>query len=184
MSRIGKKPIQIPKGVDVKIDEGEVNVKGPKGQLSTPLPSGVTAKVDNGSLLIERQDDEHRAVHGLARALIANSIKGVTDGFTRQLDVVGVGYKVEQKAGALLFSLGYSHPIEFPIPKGMEVKLDRMQKTIPQYQTTISITGTDKQRVGQLAADMRGLRQPDAYKGKGVRYSEETLKLKPGKTGK
>src|SRR5262249_48988742 len=160
MSRIGKKPIQIPKGVEVKVNDGEISVKGPKGQLSTPLPAGVKAHVDGGNLLVERQDDEHRAVHGLARALVANSIKGVTEGFTRQLDVVGVGYKVELKAGALLFSLGYSHPIEFPVPKGMEVKVEKFQKTIPQYQATISVTGTDKQRVGQLAADMRGLRQP------------------------
>ena|SRR5215831_19145330 len=184
MSRIGKKPIQIPKGVDIKVADNTVNVKGPKGQLSTPLPDGVTARVDNGSLLVERKDDDHRALHGLVRALVANSVKGVTEGFTRQLDVVGVGYKVELKGKTLMFSLGYSHPIEFPIPAGMEVKLDRLPRTIPQYQTTISITGSDKQRVGQFAADMRGLRQPDAYKGKGVRYSDESLKLKPGKTGK
>ena len=184
MSRVGKKPIQIPKGVDVKVDDGTVSVKGPKGQLSTPIPAGVTAKVDNGSLVVERVDDEHRANHGLARALFANSVKGVTEGFTKNLDVVGVGYKVELKNNVLYFSLGYSHPIEFPVPKGMDIKIDKLPRTIPQYQTTISITGIDRQRVGQLAADMRGLRQPDAYKGKGVRYSDESLKLKPGKTGK
>lgn len=184
MSRVGKKPIQIPKGVDVKVADEIINVKGPKGQLATPLPQGVTARVDDGNLVFERQNNEFRAVHGLARALVANSIKGVTDGFTRQLDVVGVGYKVELRGKTLLFNLGYSHPIEFPVPEGIDVKVERMTKTIPQYQATISITGVDKQRVGQLAADMRGLRQPDAYKGKGLRYSDEQLKLKPGKTGK
>src|SRR5690349_20405964 len=119
MSRVGKKPIQIPKGVDVKVDDGTVSVKGPKGQLSTPIPAGVTAKVDNGSLVVERVDDEHRANHGLARALFSNSVKGVTEGFTKNLDVVGVGYKVELKNNVLYFNLGYSHPIEFPVPKGM-----------------------------------------------------------------
>jgi len=184
MSRVGKKPIQIPKGVDVKVNDGSINVKGPKGQLSTPIPHGVTAKLDNGTLVVERVDDLHRANHGLARALFANSVKGVTEGFTKQLDVVGVGYKVELKNNVLYFNLGYSHPIEFPVPTGMDIKIDKLPRTIPQYQTTISITGIDRQRVGQLAADMRGLRQPDAYKGKGVRYSNEALKLKPGKTGK
>ena len=184
MSRIGKKPIALPKGVKVKIDDGTVEVTGPKGSLRTPLPEGVTFRIDGDNLVAERASDDKAALHGLARALVNNAVVGVTDGFTRQLDIVGVGYKAELQKTRVMFSLGYSHQIEFPIPKGIEVKVERSNKPITQYQTTLTITGIDRQQVGQVAADIRSLRRPDPYKGKGVRYANEQLKLKPGKTGK
>ena len=184
MSRIGKKPIALPKGVKVKIDDGAIEVSGPKGSLSTPVPEGVSFRMDGANLIAERETDDHAALHGLARALVNNAVVGVTDGFTRQLDIVGVGYKAELQKTRVMFSLGYSHQIEFPIPKGIEVKVERINKPITQYQTTLTITGIDRQQVGQVAADIRSLRRPDPYKGKGVRYANEQLKLKPGKTGK
>ena len=184
MSRIGKKPIALPKGVKVKIDDGAIEVTGPKGSLSTPVPDGVSFRMDGANLIAERETDDHAALHGLARALVNNAVVGVTDGFTRQLDIVGVGYKAELQKTRVMFSLGYSHQIEFPIPKGIEVKVERINKPITQYQTTLTITGIDRQQVGQVAADIRSLRRPDPYKGKGVRYANEQLKLKPGKTGK
>lgn len=184
MSRIGRKPIAIPKGVKFKIEDGTVEVSGPKGTLAVPMPSGIKCRVEGEQLLAERESDDHAAVHGLARALVQNAVTGVTDGFTRQLDIVGVGYKAERQKDRVLFNLGYSHPIEFPLPAGIEVKVERVNKPIQQYQTTLTITGIDRQQVGQVAADMRGLRRPDPYKGKGVRYANEVLKLKPGKTGK
>lgn len=184
MSRVGRKPIPIPKGVEVSVTADAVEVKGPKGRLATPIPVGITFRKEDGFLVAERQRPEDAALHGLARALVANSVRGVTEGFRKELDVVGVGYKAEVKGKTLFLALGYSHPIEFPIPSGIEIKVDRVNKTIPQYQTTIAISGFDRQLVGQLAADLRALRRPDAYKGKGVRYSDEKLKLKPGKTGK
>jgi large subunit ribosomal protein L6 len=184
MSRIGKKPIALPKGVKVKIDDGAIEVTGPKGSLSTPVPEGVSFRMDGANLIAERETDDHAALHGLARALVNNAVVGVTDGFTRQLDIVGVGYKAELQKTRVMFSLGYSHQIEFPIPKGIEVKVERINKPITQYQTTLTITGIDRQQVGQVAADIRSLRRPDPYKGKGVRYANEQLKLKPGKTGK
>jgi large subunit ribosomal protein L6 len=148
------------------------------------VPTGVKFKVDGEQLIAERESDDYTALHGLARALVQNAVTGVTAGFTRQLDVVGVGYKAELQKSRVIFSLGYSHPIEFPIPKGIDVKIERANKPIQQYQTTLTITGIDRQQVGQIAADMRSLRRPDPYKGKGVRYADEILKLKPGKTGK
>ena len=184
MSRIGKKPIALPKGVKVKIDDGTIEVSGPKGSLKTPVPAGVSFRMDGNNLVAERESDDHAALHGLARALVNNAVVGVTDGFTRQLDIVGVGYKAELQKTRVMFSLGYSHQIEFPIPKGIEMKVERINKPITQYQTTVTITGIDRQQVGQVAADIRSLRRPDPYKGKGVRYSNEQLKLKPGKTGK
>lgn len=184
MSRVGRKPIPIPKGVDVTVSSEAIQVKGPKGLLSTPIPAGITFRREDGMLIAERARQEDAALHGLARALVANSVLGVTEGFRKNLDVVGVGYKAEVRGKVLFMTLGYSHPIEFPIPPGIEVKVERVNKTIPQYQTTITINGADRQLVGQLAADLRALRRPDAYKGKGVRYSDEKLKLKPGKTGK
>lgn len=184
MSRIGKKPIALPKGVKVKIDDGKIEVSGPKGSLSTAVPEGVSFRMDGDNLVAERASDDKAALHGLARALVNNAVVGVTDGFTRQLDIVGVGYKAELQKTRVMFSLGYSHQIEFPIPKGIEVKVERINKPITQYQTTLTITGIDRQQVGQVAADIRSLRRPDPYKGKGVRYANEQLKLKPGKTGK
>ncbi|HXU40586.1 MAG TPA: 50S ribosomal protein L6 [Blastocatellia bacterium] len=184
MSRIGRKPIAIPKGVKFKFEDGAVEVSGPKGTLAVPMPSGIKCRVEGEQLIAERESDDHAAVHGLARALVQNAVTGVTDGFTRQLDIVGVGYKAERQKDRVMFNLGYSHPIEFPLPAGIDVKVERVNKPIQQYQTTLTITGIDRQQVGQVAADMRGLRRPDPYKGKGVRYANEVLKLKPGKTGK
>jgi large subunit ribosomal protein L6 len=184
MSRIGRKPIAIPKGVKFKIEDNSVEVTGPKGTLSVPMPEGIKCRVEGDQLIAERGSDDHAAVHGLARALMQNAVTGVTEGFTRQLDVVGVGYKAEVQKHRVMFNLGYSHPIEFPLPEGIDVKIERVNKPIQQYQTTLTITGIDRQQVGQVAADMRGLRRPDPYKGKGVRYANEILKLKPGKTGK
>jgi large subunit ribosomal protein L6 len=174
----------VPKGLKVNISDGVIEVSGPKGALKTRVPDGIRFKLDGDQIIAERETDEQAALHGLARSLVQNAVTGVTNGFTRQLDVVGVGYKAELQKGRVVFSLGYSHPIEFPIPPGIEVKIERVNKPIQQYQTTITITGIDRQQVGQVAADMRGLRSPDPYKGKGVRYADEQLKLKPGKTGK
>ena len=184
MSRIGRKPISIPKGVKLKIENGTVEVTGPKGTLAVPLPEGIKCRVEDDQLIAERESDDRAAVHGLARALVQNAVTGVTDGFVRQLDIVGVGYKAERQKDRVVFNLGYSHQIEFPLPSGIDVKIERVNKPIQQYQTTLTITGTDRQQVGQVAADMRSLRRPDPYKGKGVRYANEALKLKPGKTGK
>jgi large subunit ribosomal protein L6 len=184
MSRIGKKPISIPKNVKVNITDGVIEVDGPKGKLTTNVPAGITFRVDGDQLIAERESDDHAAVHGLARALVQNAVTGVTDGYSRQLDIVGVGYKVELQKSRVIFNLGYSHPIEFPLPNGIDVKVERVNKPIQQYQTTLTVSGINKQQVGQIAADMRSLRRPDPYKGKGVRYANEALKLKPGKTGK
>lgn len=184
MSRIGRKPISIPAGVKLKIENGTVEVTGPKGTLTVPLPEGIKCRVEGDELIAERESDDRAAVHGLARALVQNAVTGVTDGFIRQLDIVGVGYKAERQKDRVIFNLGYSHQIEFPLPTGIDVKIERVNKPIQQYQTTLTITGTDRQQVGQVAADIRSLRRPDPYKGKGVRYANEALKLKPGKTGK
>jgi large subunit ribosomal protein L6 len=186
MSRIGKKPIVLPKGVDVKINNGELEVKGAKGTLRAPIPAGISARLEDGSLILERQSDDQAAFHGLARALANNAIVGVTEGFTRDMDVVGVGYKADVRGKTIAFSLGYSHPIEYPLPDGIEAKTERLpsKATIVQYQTTITLTGIDKQKLGQVAAELNRLRKPDAYKGKGIRYADRTYKLKPGKTGK
>jgi large subunit ribosomal protein L6 len=186
MSRIGKKPITIPKGVEITIADEQVKIKGAKGTLTSPIPSGVTFKQEDGQLVAERESDQYAALHGLARALANNAIIGVTEGFKRELDIVGVGYKVDVQAKKIVFALGYSHPIEFPLPTGVEAKAERVptKQSIPQYQTTVTLTGIDKQELGQVAANIHRLRKPDAYKGKGVRYAEKTYKLKPGKTGK
>ena len=184
MSRIGRKPVALPKGVKIKIDNGTVEVTGPKGTVAVPLPDGIKCRVEGEQVIAERESDDHAALHGLARALVQNAVTGVTEGFTRQLDIVGVGYKAERQKDRVVFNLGYSHQIEFPLPKGIDVKVERANRPIQQYQTTLTITGIDRQQVGQVAADIRGLRRPDPYKGKGVRYANEVLKLKPGKTGK
>lgn len=186
MSRIGKKAITVPKGVTVTIKDRELEVKGSKGTLTTPVPEGITFKQDGDQLVAERAGDELAARHGLARALANNAIVGVTEGFTRQMDVVGVGYKADVQGKKIVFALGYSHPIEFPLPEGIEAKAERIatKASIQQYQTTLTLSGIDKQKLGQVAAEMHKLRKPDAYKGKGVRYADVPLKLKPGKTGK
>jgi large subunit ribosomal protein L6 len=186
MSRVGKKPITIPSGVTVTIGAGELEVKGPKGTLKTPVPSGVSFKQEDDSLIAERAGDDQAAFHGLARALANNAIVGVTDGFKKELDVVGVGYKADVQGRKIVFALGYSHPIEYPLPEGIDAKTERVntKTSISQYQTTITLTGIDKQKLGQVAAELNRLRKPDAYKGKGVRYADKYYRLKPGKTGK
>ncbi len=186
MSRIGKKAITVPKGVTVTIHENELEVKGPKGVLRTPVPTGITFRVEDEQLIAERSSDDLAALHGLARALANNAVVGVTQGFTKQMDVVGVGYKADVQGKRILFSLGYSHPIEFPLPDGVDAKAERLTTRggIQQYQTTLTLTSIDKQKLGQVAAEMYKLRKPDAYKGKGIRYADLPIKLKPGKTGK
>ena len=178
MSRIGKMPVAIPKGVEVKADGGKVRVKGPKGELSSAIPSGLTVSVADGQVKIARGSDEPkaRAVHGLLRSLVANNVEGVTKGFTRELEISGVGYKAEVKGKSVVFSLGYSHPVDFPIPEGIAVAIDAKAGKI-------TITGADKQRVGQTAAEIRGLRVPDPYKAKGIKYADEVIKRKVGKAG-
>jgi len=175
MSRIGKKPIQIPKGVEVEIGTDHLEVKGPKGVLRTPVPSGIGFKLEDSWLKAERAGDELAALHGLARALAANAIRGVSSGFSRELDIIGVGYKAELKGKMVVFSLGYSHPIEFPIPEGINIAIEK--------QTHLVVSGADKYMVGQTAAKIRGLRPPDPYKQKGVRITGERLKKKAGKAG-
>ncbi len=177
MSRIGKKPIAIPEGVKVEIADDVVSVQGPKGKLETRLPQGIRFEQQDGHLVALRPDDDHSAVHGLARALVNNAIQGVTKGWTRELEIVGIGYRAELKGKkVVVFSLGYSHLVEFPIPEGIEVAVDAKQ-------TRLTISGIDRQKVGQIASDMRSLRPPDPYKNKGVRYLGEKLKKKVGKTG-
>src|SRR3954453_22765038 len=186
MSRIGKKVIAVPKGVSVTVHERELEVKGPKGTLKTPIPNGISFKLEGEELKAARATDEQAALHGLARALANNAIVGVTEGFSKQMDIVGVGYKADVQGRKIVFALGYLHPIEFPLPEGIEAKAERMttKGSIQQYQTTLTLSGIDKQKLGQVCAEMHQLRKPDAYKGKGVRYADVQLKLKPGKTGK
>lgn len=186
MSRVGKKPITLPSGVDVTINANELEVKGPKGVLKTPVPQGVEFKLEDRTLTAERTNDDKAALHGLARALANNAIVGVTEGFTKQMDVVGVGYKADVQDKKIVFALGYSHPIEFPLPEGIDAKAERVpsKTAINQYQLTLTLSGIDKQKLGQVAAELNRLRKPDAYKGKGVRYADKLYKLKPGKTGK
>jgi large subunit ribosomal protein L6 len=177
MSRIGKKPIALPQGVKYTVQTNTVVVEGPKGKVSALIPQGITLNEKDGVLHVERQNDSQAALHGLARSLVFNAVEGVTNGWKRELDVVGIGYRVELKGkNMVVFTLGYSHPIEFPLPTGVEVAIDPKQ-------THVTVSGIDRQKVGQVAADMRSLRKPDPYKNKGVRYSDEKLKKKVGKTG-
>jgi len=177
MSRIGKKPIPLPKGVSVKIAADAVEVQGPKGKLRQIVPPGILFAQDNGTLVatLERDDAALKKFHGLARSLVANAVSGVTDGFKKELDIVGVGYRAELKGKQVHFALGYSHPVVFDIPTGIDIAVDK--------QTHIVVTGADRQLVGQVAANIRRLRKPDPYKQKGVRYTGEVLKKKVGKTG-
>lgn len=177
MSRIGRKPIPLPKGVKYTVQTNTVVVEGPKGTVSALIPEGITLSEKDGILNVERQNDSQAPLHGLARALVFNAVEGVTNGWKKELDVVGIGYRVELKGkSTVVFTLGYSHQIEFPLPAGIEV-------TVDPKQTHVTVTGIDRQKVGQVAADMRSLRKPDPYKNKGVRYSDEKLKKKVGKTG-
>ena len=175
MSRVGNKPIPLPKGVKIVIGNPML-VEGPKGKLEVPLPDGVKAKQSDSVLEFTRVDDHHAPLHGLTRALAASAVQGVSTGFVRELDITGVGYRADVKGKIATFTLGYSHPIEFPLPTGIAVEIDPKQ-------THLTISGIDRQKVGQVAADMRSLRKPDPYKNKGVRYTGEKLKKKVGKTG-
>jgi large subunit ribosomal protein L6 len=177
MSRIGKKPITLPKGVTVKIEGNTVLVQGPKGKLDTQVPAGIRVEQQDGHIVALRENDSQAALHGLTRALVNNAVEGVTKGWTRELEIVGIGYRAEMKGkGTVVFTLGYSHPIEYPLPTGIDVAVDPKQ-------TKLTVTGIDRQKVGQVAAEIRSLRPPDPYKNKGVRYAGERLKKKVGKTG-
>ncbi|HUO31735.1 MAG TPA: 50S ribosomal protein L6 [Bryobacteraceae bacterium] len=174
MSRIGKKPIPLPKGIKIQIGE-QLEVTGPKGTLHVPVPDGVHLKQADGILTVVRDSDESAALHGLTRALAANAVTGVSTGFTKELDIVGIGYRADVKGQIATFTLGYSHPIEVLLPDGVELKIDK--------QTHLVLSGYDKQLLGQVAANIRALRKPDPYKNKGVRYTGERLRKKVGKTG-
>ena len=173
MSRIGRKIIALPAGVTVQADGPSLAVKGPKGTLHIPLPQGIQFEKQDGHLLLKRERDEQAALHGLARSLLANAVQGVTQGFERHLDIVGIGYRAESKGNSVTFTLGYSHPIEFAVPDGVAISVEK--------QTHLIVSGPDKQLVGHVAAKIRGLRPPDPYKNKGVRYTGERLKKKVGK---
>jgi large subunit ribosomal protein L6 len=176
MSRIGKKPIPVPSGVKInKLADGRVEVQGPKGKLNVLVPRQIKLEQKDGVLTALRDNDDQRALHGLARALLANAVHGVTQGFKKELDIVGVGYRAEVKGKAVSFALGKSHPIEFAIPEGIQIAVDK--------QTHLVVTGADKAQVGQVAADIRSLRPPDPYKQKGIRITGERLKKKAGKAG-
>ncbi|MGO9227786.1 MAG: 50S ribosomal protein L6 [Bryobacteraceae bacterium] len=174
MSRIGKKPIPLPSGVKVAIGE-QLEVTGPKGKLKVPIPAGITIEQAGGKLEVKRASDDHAALHGLTRALAANAVQGVSTGFVRELDIVGIGYRADVKGPVATFTLGYSHPIEVLLPPGIDLKIDK--------QTHLTLSGYDRQLLGQVAANIRALRKPDPYKNKGVRYTGEALRKKVGKTG-
>jgi large subunit ribosomal protein L6 len=174
MSRIGKKPIPLPGGVKVEIGE-QLEVTGPKGKLTVPIPPGISFEQAKGVLEVKRATDEHAALHGLTRALAANAVQGVSSGFTRELDIVGIGYRADVKGKIATFTLGYSHSIELLLPDGVDLKIDK--------QTHLVLSGYDRQMVGQVAANIRALRKPDPYKNKGIRYTGEALRKKVGKTG-
>lgn len=176
MSRIGKKPITLPKGVTVEAKNGELNVKGPKGTLSQTVPEGIVVTVENNEVVFTRPNDEkqNRALHGLARALTNNMVVGVSEGFSKKLEMVGVGYKAEKKGKYIQFNLGFSHPVYFMAPPEITIEIPTP--------TTLTVSGTDKQLVGAVAAKIRSIRPPEPYKGKGVKYSDERILRKAGKT--
>lgn len=175
MSRIGNKLIQVPSGVKIQLKDGNVDVQGPKGKLTIAVPRGIRFEQKDSTLVATRETEEHRALHGLARALVANAVTGVTTGFKKELDIVGVGYRAEVKGKDLVIALGFSHPVQFPIPEGIQIAVDK--------QTHVVVSGADKGQVGQVAANLRGLRPPDPYKQKGIRITGERLKKKAGKAG-
>ena len=174
MSRVGKKVIPVPSGVKVQIG-APLKVQGPKGTLEVPVPEGIRVQQNDGKLELVRDSDDHAALHGLTRALLANAVQGVSAGFTRELDIVGIGYRADVKGKLATFTLGYSHPIELLLPDGVDLKIDK--------QTHLVLSGYDKQVLGQVAANIRALRKPDPYKNKGIRYTGEALKKKVGKSG-
>jgi len=175
MSRMGNKVIAVPSGVKIQVKDGAVEVQGPKGKMNVRVPAGIRFEQKDATLIAKRDAEEHRALHGLARALVANAVIGVTTGFKKDLDIVGVGYRAEVKGKNVVLALGYSHPIEFPIPEGIQIAIEK--------QTHMSVSGADKNQVGQVAANLRALRPPDPYKQKGVRITGERLKKKAGKAG-
>lgn len=177
MSRIGYKPIPLPSGVKYTHAGTKVVVEGPKGKIEQVVPAGIQLEEKDGHLHAVRERDSQAAIHGLTRSLVSNAVEGVSKGWTKELDIVGIGYRAELKGkDMVVFTLGYSHPIEFPVPSGITVAIDPKQ-------TRVTVTGIDRQKVGQVAADMRSLRKPDPYKNKGVRYTDEKLKKKAGKSG-
>jgi large subunit ribosomal protein L6 len=175
MSRVGKKLLPLPKGVKITAGEGHLNIEGPKGKQTVPVPAGITLSQKDGVAEFQRDGESKAALHGLTRALAANAVQGVSIGFTRELDIVGIGYRCDLKGRIATFTLGYSHSIEFYLPDGIDMKIDK--------QTHLVLTGSDRQLIGQVAANMRALRPPDPYKNKGVRYTGESLRKKVGKTG-
>jgi len=179
MSRIGKKPVELPKGVELKIQGNLISVKGPKGQLQWSHPDKVTVSLDDGKAVVKRVNDSKpaRACHGLAQRLVQNMVTGVSEGYTRTLELVGVGYRAQVQGNKVVFSLGFSHPVEFDLPDGVSAEIDKKQ-------TTLVLSAIDKQLIGQVAANMKAIRPPDSYKGKGVRYKGEHIRLKAGKAAK
>jgi len=177
MSRIGRLPVPIPKGVSVTVASDAVEVKGPNGTLRTAQPRGITCAVEGDRIVVSRRSDDRRqrALHGLVRALLGNAVAGVTQGWKRELDIQGIGYRAAVAGDKVELALGYSHPVVYPIPKGIKVTVEK--------NTRVTITGADRQQVGQVAAEIRGLRPPEPYKGKGIRYLDEYVKKKVGKTG-
>lgn len=177
MSRIGNQPVKLPSGVTFSVASGEVQVKGPKGALSRKVATGISFREEGGSVVVERGDESPntRANHGLMRALVNSMVTGVSKGFQRRLEIVGVGYKAEIKGQALVMSLGYSHPVEYPFPSGISIAVEKNTKVV--------VSGIDKEQVGQVASELRGFRPPDSYKGKGVRYEGEHVRIKAGKSG-
>ena len=185
MSRVGRKIIELPAEVKVTIEEHQVLVQGPRGTLTTPVPAPIRVELTDRELQAHRDSEDKpvKALHGLTRSLLANAIKGVTEGFRKDLDLVGIGFRADVQGKTLNLSLGFSHPVVFPFGEGVEIQVSRDKKPITNHVATIMVTGNDKQQVGQVAADIRGLRRPDAYKGKGIRYVGEVVKLKVGKKG-
>jgi len=175
MSRIGRKPVSIPQGVKVNLDGAVIRAEGPKGKLMQPVPAGLSAKLENNQLVLSRSGDDRkiRALHGLARALVANMVTGVKDGFERKLEIVGIGYRAQLQGRVITLALGYSHPVLFPLPEGVTAEIER--------QVSITLRGADKAVLGQTAAKLRALREPDPYKGKGIRYANEVVRRKVGK---
>ena len=177
MSRIGKLPVKLPQGVTAKVEGGAIRVQGPKGTLTSPVPTGISCSVEEGVARFTRRSDERqdRARHGLARALLANAVKGVASGWTRELEIQGIGYRAALQGKKVEFALGYSHPVVYDVPEGITISVDK--------QTRLVVSGPDRQKVGQAAAEIRSLRPPEPYKGKGIRYADEVIKKKVGKTG-
>lgn len=186
MSRIGRLPISLPKGVEVRLEpDNLITVKGPRATLSRTLHPEMIVSQEEGRIVVARPSEEkqHKALHGLTRTLVANMVNGVTTGFSRELDLVGVGYRVEVQGRKVVFNVGYSHAIEMEIPQGVEMKVERKNKPIQQYQMSLTITASDKEQLGELAANIRKLRKPEPYKGKGIKYADEVIRRKAGKAG-